>query len=247
MGHELTTDDGGKTERVATQTLATERTLKVKNEEAKANSTLVTKLKTQKKPPNNQLQSPTTTLKTKTQPNKSKPTLKTPNHKNQRKFSSLSTSTWPALAFHHLTISQKLPEKLTTARTFCKARSSKAKRSTRTKPENSEVKNESPTSLSLIAKIWDSRAVPTDEAVPTFTMMVITTTDEITEAVTDKVETEEATTEANSRRDSTWSPSTTTRHSPLLAERSNLHNDIVLFTSRLDYRRFFKNLLLGAF
>merc|ERR1711976_975566 len=228
MGHELTTDDGGKTERVATQTLATERTLKVKNEEAKASSTLVTKLKTQKKPPNNQPQSPTTTLKTKTQPNKSK-TPKTPNHKNQRKFSSLWTSTWPALAFHHLTISQKLPEKLTTARTCCKAKSSKAKRSTRTKPENSEVKSESPTSLSLIAKIWDSRAVATDEV------------------KTDKVETEEATTEANSRRDSTWSPSTTTRHSPLLAERSNLHNDIVLFTSRLDYRRFFKNLLLGAF
>merc|ERR1712066_1015381 len=182
------------------------------------------------------------------QPNKSK-TLKTPNHKNQRKFSSLLTSTWPALAFHRLTISQKLPEKLTMARTCCKARSSKAKRSTRTKPENSEVKNESPTSLSLIAKIWDSRAVPIDEAVPTFTMMVITTTDEITEAVideveTDKVETEEATTEANSRRaNSTWSPSTTTRHSPLLAERSNLHNETVLFTSRLDYRRFFKNLL----
>merc|ERR1712066_862180 len=123
------------------------------------------------------------------QPNKSK-TLKTPNHKNQRKFSSLLTSTWPALAFHRLTISQKLPEKLTTARTCCKAKSSKAKRSTRTKPENSVVKNESPTSLSLIAKIWDSRAVPIDEAVPTFTMMVITEA-VIDEVETDKVETEE--------------------------------------------------------
>merc|ERR1712173_412538 len=106
--------------------------------------------------------------------------------------------------------------------------SSKAKRSTKSEPENSEVKKESPTSLSSIPKIWASRAVPTDEAVPTFTMMVITTTDEITEAVideveTDKVETEEATTEANNRRaNSTWSPSTTTRHSPLLAERSKI-------------------------
>merc|ERR1712151_545477 len=77
---------------------------------------------------------------------------------------------------------------------------------------------------------------------PTSTMMVITTTDETTEA-----EIEEATTEANSRRaNSTWSPSTTTRHSPLLAERSNLHNETVLFTSRLDYRRFFKTIIIRS-
>merc|ERR1711970_1418639 len=77
--------------------------------------------------------------------------------------------------------------------------------------------------------------------------MVITTTDETTEAVIDKVETEEATTEANNRRaNSTWNPSTP-RHSPLLAERSNLHNEtLLLFTSRLDYRRFFKTIIIRS-
>jgi hypothetical protein len=74
-------------------------------------------------------------------------------------------------------------------------------------------------------------------------MMAIITIDEIiTEAVideveTDKVETEE--TEVSHRiRASVWSL-LALRHSPLLAE-SKQHNETVLFTSRLDYRRFFK-------
>merc|ERR1712156_823588 len=107
MGHpELTTDGGATIERVATQELATDQTTKVKNDKAEANLTLVTKLKTQKNLPKNQLQrpSPTTTSKTKTQPLKK---LKTPNQKNQSKFSSLSKSTWPVLPVHLLTTNQK--------------------------------------------------------------------------------------------------------------------------------------------
>merc|ERR1712046_236795 len=82
---ELTTDEGATIERVATQELATDLALKVKNEEAEANSTPVTELKTQTKLPKNQLQKPllTTTLKTKTQPKKPKKTPKTLNQKNQ--------------------------------------------------------------------------------------------------------------------------------------------------------------------
>jgi len=73
-------------------------------------------------------------------------------------------------------------------------------------------------------------------------MTEIIKTDEEIEAVideveTDKVETEE--TEASHRiRASVWSL-LALRHSPLLAE-SKQHNETVLFTSRLDYRRFFK-------
>merc|ERR1712038_167605 len=116
--HELTIDEGVTTERVVTQELATDPTTKAKNDKAEANLTLVTKLKTQKNLPKKQPQrpSPTTTSKTKTQPLKK--TLKTPNQKNQSKFSSLSKSTWPLLPLHLLTTNQKPPEKLTTARTF---------------------------------------------------------------------------------------------------------------------------------
>merc|ERR1719461_2314783 len=114
--HEPTTDEGVTIERVVTQELATDLALKVKNEEAEAKETGVTKLKTQKKLPKNQLQRPllTTTLKTKTQPKKPKKQLKTPSQKNQSKFSSLSRSTWLASLFQ-ATTHQKPPEKLTMA------------------------------------------------------------------------------------------------------------------------------------
>merc|ERR1712061_326169 len=116
---ELTTDEGATIERVATQELATDLALKVKNEEAEANSTPVTELKTQTKLPKNQLQRPllTTTLKTKTQPKKPKKTPKTLSQKNQSKFSSLSKSTWLVLLLHLKMPHQNLPEKLTTATT----------------------------------------------------------------------------------------------------------------------------------
>merc|ERR1712050_51258 len=92
--HEPTTDEGATIENPVTQGLATGPATRAKNEAAEANSTLVTKLKTQKKSPKKppQNRSPTITSKTKTQ--KPRTLKKRLLHKSHKRSNSLSKSTW---------------------------------------------------------------------------------------------------------------------------------------------------------